>query len=138
MTLTLEERTDLVTYRLEKAIKTIEEVKGVGNLGYWSLAANRLYYAAYYASVALLIHNGIEATTHRGVIRMIGSTFVTKHVLTIEDSKLLGRLFTMRQSGDYEDMFDWEEDDVMPLIPRVENYIHRITELIKKEVAKDD
>lgn len=131
MTLKPNERATIVTYRLEKAVNTMKEVKDIGAIGYWSLSANRLYYAAYYASVALLINNGIDASTHKGVLRMIGETFVKKGILTIEDSKLLGRLFTMRQSGDYEDLFDWEETDVAPLIPRVEDYITRITKLIE-------
>lgn len=60
---------------------------------------------------------------------MIGSTFVKTGILSENDSKLLGRLFTMRQSGDYEDLFDWEEKDVSPLIPQVEDYINRISDL---------
>lgn len=64
MTLKSKERSDIVEYRLERAIKTIKEVIDVGSLGYWTLAANRLYYAAYYASAALLISAGIDATTH--------------------------------------------------------------------------
>lgn len=130
MTLKSGERDDIVTYRLEKAINTVKEAKDIGAIGYWSLSANRLYYAAYYASAALLISNGIDATTHKGVIRMIGKNFVNKNILKIEDSQLLGRLFTMRQTGDYEDLFDWEEGDVVPLIPKVEDYIQRIIRLI--------
>lgn len=132
MTLTPDERTAIVEYRLERAKNTIKEVNDVGSLGYWNLSANRLYYAAYYASVALLIRNGIDATTHKGVIRMISESFVRKGLLSAEDSKLLGRLFTMRQSGDYDDLFDWEENDVKPLIPKVEDFIRRITDLIEK------
>ncbi len=130
MTLQSEEREAIVAYRLEKAIATVKEVKDVGALGYWNLAANRLYYAAYYASVALLISQGIETTTHKGAIRMIGQSFVKAGILTGNDARLLGRLFSMRQTGDYEDLFDWEEDDVAPLIPKVEEYISRIKELI--------
>ena len=130
MTLKSGDRADIVAYRLEKAWNTLKEVKDIGAIGYWSLAANRLYYAAYYASIALLIHCGIEASTHKGVLRMIGKTFIKNNTLTIEDSQLLSRLFTMRQSGDYEDLFDWNEEDVVPLIPRVEEYIHRINKLI--------
>lgn len=133
MTLQSEDRNAIVAYRIEKAINTIKEVKDVGALGYWTLAANRLYYAAYYASAALLINVGINATTHKGVIRKIGEEFVVKGLLSYDDSKLLGRLFTMRQTGDYEDMFDWEESDVGPLIPKVESYIDRITKLISTE-----
>ena len=42
MTLQSEERNSIVAYRLEKANSTIQQVKDVGHLGYWSLAANRL------------------------------------------------------------------------------------------------
>lgn len=138
MALKSQERADLVVYRLEKSLKAIEEAKGVGSLGFWTLSANRLYYAAYYASIALLINEGIEASTHRGVIRMISASFVRNGVLTIDDSKLLGRLFAMRQSGDYEDLFDWEKEDVIPLIPEVENYVKRIRRIIylKEEQSK--
>ncbi|MDE5869978.1 MAG: HEPN domain-containing protein [Muribaculaceae bacterium] len=132
MTLDLKSRSDIVAYRLERAKSTIREVKDVGNIGYWNLAANRLYYAAYYASAALLIHNEIEATSHRGVIRMISASFVRNGIISAEYSKLLGRLFTMRQSGDYEDLFDWDEADVIPLISRVEEYISYIDNLINK------
>ncbi len=130
MTLQPDERDAIIEYRLEKAEATMSEVKDVAALHYWSLAANRLYYAAYYASVALLISKGIEASTHKGVIRMIGQTFVREGVLSNDDSRLLGRLYTMRQTGDYEDLFDWEAEDVLPLIPKVENYILRIKELV--------
>lgn len=131
MTLQSEERDVIVSYRLEKAKETLKEVTDVSKLGYWSLAANRLYYAAYYASVALLISKGIETTTHKGAIRMIGFSFIENGLLSKEDSRLLGRLFSMRQTGDYEDLFDWEEEDVAPLIPKVEDYIERISKIVK-------
>ena len=130
MTLKSDDRQNIISYRLEKARQTLNEVKAVSALGYWTLAANRLYYAAYYASMSLLINSGIEASTHNGVVRMIGSEFVRSGKLTVEDSKLLSRLFTMRQSGDYEDLFDWSEKDIIPLIPQVEEYIQRVTQLI--------
>lgn len=62
---------------------------------------------------------------------MIGLSFVKEGLLTSDDARLVGRLFSMRQTGDYEDLFDWEEEDVSPLIPKVEDFINRITELIK-------
>lgn len=52
---------------------------------------------------------------------MISKSFVQNNILTVEDSRLLGRLFAMRQSGDYDDLFDWDEKDVTPLIPKVED-----------------
>lgn len=31
---------------------------------------------------------------------------------------------------DYEDLFDWEEADVMPLTPQIEDHIQRVMKLI--------
>ena len=131
MTLKSQERNAIVTYRLEKAFTTLNEVKAIVKLGFWTLAANRLYYSAYYASAALLINNGIEASSHKGTIRMIGYTFVKEGKLNPEDSSMLGRLFSMRQTGDYDDLFDWTEKDVLPLIPLVEDYLSRVSALIQ-------
>lgn len=130
MTLKSEERHDIVSYRLERARQTLKEAVDIGGLGYWNLAANRLYYAAYYASAALLIHNGIEASSHKGIVRMIGLTFVRQGILQPEDSQLIGKLFTMRQTGDYEDLFDWKESDVSPMYHPVKDYIDRIEHII--------
>lgn len=133
MTLSPKERTAIIAYRIEKARSTLNEAIAVNKLGYWSLVANRLYYAAYYASVALLIKNGIETNSHKGVIRMIGLSFVKENILKPDDAKLLGKLFTMRQTGDYDDLFDWKEEHVAPLIPKVEDYILRIEKLISND-----
>lgn len=46
MSLSDEERYALVTYRVEKARTTMEQVKTVVPFGYWDMIANRLYYAA--------------------------------------------------------------------------------------------
>lgn len=58
MPLTDEERRAIVVYRLEKAEGALVEARDCASLGHWTLAANRLYYAAYYASSALLISAG--------------------------------------------------------------------------------
>ena len=47
--LTDADRTEIVKYRLEKAYRTYNEAVGSIKNGYVETAANRLYYAAYYA-----------------------------------------------------------------------------------------
>ena len=49
----------LVSYRLSRAKETLEEVPHLRDMGYFNTAVNRLYYACYYAMVALLIKNHI-------------------------------------------------------------------------------
>ena len=128
--LTDEEREALVKYRIEKAYATLVEAHDCADDNHWTLAANRLYYAAYYASKALLIQNGIVAKSHEGVIGMIGQKFVVPGIISKDDAKLLARLQNMRKTGDYDDFIEWHQDDVEPLFPLVEEYINKIKCLV--------
>ncbi|MBQ5512277.1 MAG: HEPN domain-containing protein, partial [Bacteroidales bacterium] len=59
--MTDDNRRDIVNYRIEKANKTLDDAQKNLNYGMYNVAANRLYYAFYYAASALLISNKIEA-----------------------------------------------------------------------------
>lgn len=131
MTLQTSERKALVDYRKEKALQSLVEAKDVAALGHWSLAVQRLYYSTYYAQCALLLSTGDTASTHSGVKAVIGLNFVKTGQLNKEDASLLGRLFSMRQTGDYTDSFDWEESDVKPLIEKTDKLVNKILNLIK-------
>ena len=132
MPLTDEERKAIIVYRLEKADSAFIEAKDSATLGHWTLAANRLYYAAYYASSALLVSDGHSAKTHEGTIGMIGQNYVRTGVLTNEDGSLLARLQNMRHTGDYDDFLDWTQEDVEPYIPKVEAFVEKLKKLIYK------
>ena len=96
--------------------------------------ANRLYYAVYYASSALLISAGHAAKPHEGTIGMIGQHYVRTGILILsnEDGVLLARLQNMRHTGDYDDFLDLTQDDVEPYIPQSEAYIEKIKAIISK------
>lgn len=130
MPLTDEERKAIVGYRLEKSCDALVEAKDCASMGHWNLAANRLYYAAYYASSALLISAGYAAKTHDGTIGMIGQHYVRTGILANEDGSLLARLQNMRHTGDYDDFLDWTQEDVEPYIPKTEAFIKKIKDII--------
>ena len=100
-------------------------------MGHWTLAANRLYYAAYYASSAMLVNAGYSAKSHEGTIGMIGQHYVKTGILANEDGTLLARLQNMRHTGDYDDFMDWTQADVEPYISKVEEYVKKIKSIIK-------
>ena len=75
MTLAKEEKEVIVQYRLERAVETLAEAKDLINLSRWYGAANRLYYACYYAVSGLLIKNGYAARTHISIFLITKSTF---------------------------------------------------------------
>lgn len=131
MTLTYDERGALVDYRKERALSTIQEAKDNVELKHWNLVANRLYYATYYAQTALLLSKGLTALSHAGVKSMISLHFVKTNLLSQQDKSLLQNLFSMRQTGDYDDIYDWTEEDIKPLIESTENIVKKILNLIE-------
>ena len=97
---------------------------------FWHTAANRLYYACYYAVTALLIKNGYTARTHSGVFSLLGKHFVLENIISKEQNNLYGALLELRQDGDYDDWRTIHEEDVKPLIEPAENFIKEIENLI--------
>lgn len=71
-----ESKRALVNYRINRAKETIEEVKSIVESGYYNTAVNRMYYACYYAVIALLVKHNLETQTHAGVKQMLGLHFV--------------------------------------------------------------
>lgn len=130
MTLSPEERNAIVEYRVERAYSTLEELDYIVKGQFWNLAANRLYYALFYICEAILLNNSISASTHAGVQRMINLNFVKTGKLNKEEASLLMEVFRMRQSGDYDDLFDWSEDQILPLIPKVKSLVKKIKGMI--------
>ena len=64
----------------------------------------------------LLIANGDTAQTHSGVRHIFGLKFIKTGVLSPEIGRLYHRLFSMRQTGDYDDTYDVAAEDVLPNI----------------------
>lgn len=130
MTLSVAEKRAIIEYRIQKAWATLREAHDNASLGNWTLAASRLYYASYYMASALLVDKGIIARTHSGVIHIIGAEFAQKGLLSKEEGRLMSRLFNMRQSSDYDDLFDWTEEEVVPFFDKTELFMKRMEGLI--------
>jgi len=80
-----------------------------------------------------LIKNNYEAQTHSGIIHLLGQHFIKEGIVSKESGKLYSRLFEIRQTGDYDDLFNLTEEDVKPLITKAKNYIDEISELISNQ-----
>jgi uncharacterized protein (UPF0332 family) len=128
-----EERQELVKYRITKARETFNEVGLLVENKLWNTAVNRLYYACYYAVIALLIDKDIKAQTHSGVRQMFGSHFVKSGLIDKESGKFYTDIFDMRQTGDYDDYNDFTKEDVMDMIGPANELISKIEGLLFKK-----
>lgn len=137
MSLNQEERIAIVTYRLEKAERALVQAKANISLQAWEVIANRLYYAAYYAVSALLIANGYPAVKgHDTIVRMFGLYFVKTGVFSSVQGKLYNKLYTLRLTGDYNDHYNLDEEDVMPLVSPAEELIAKVSSIAKQSLEK--
>lgn len=119
---------DLILYRLERAREALEDAKLLAEKQRWNSAINRLYYAAYYAIIALLLNENVESTTHNGAKTKFSELFIKTGVFPTEIGRMYSQLFTWRQKGDYADLFDFSEEKVTPYF----NPVERLIELIEK------
>jgi uncharacterized protein (UPF0332 family) len=132
MSLTEEERKAITSYRITKSKETLAEAKGIATLNFWNAVVNRLYYSCYYITGALLIANNFTAQTHSGVIHLLGLHFIKTNRISKAAGKLYSKLYELRQSGDYDDLFYLDEEDVKPLIDQAEKYIDELEKMIDR------
>ena len=127
-----ESRKALVEYRLERAYATMEEAAVMTEKEFFNAAVNRLYYACYYATEALLLKHKIEAKSHAGVKAMLGLYFVSKGLVPVSIGKILSTLYEKRQSGDYDDFIYCDKEMTDDLTIQAQSYIDYIGKLVKE------
>ena len=128
--LTPQQRYDIVSYRVDCAEKTLEEIDNLLALKYYNNAVNRLYYACYYAVSALLIANGIITKSHDGVKQMFGLHFIRTGIFPPSYGRYYSNLFESRLTGDYEDLFNHDEASATSLYPKAKDLVAAIKEKV--------
>ena len=124
------DKRDLVNFRLAKAKETLREVHFHIENELWFTAINRLYYACFYAIIALLYDNDIETKTHSGARQMFGQHFIKTEVISKDLGEFYTDLFNKRHRGDYDDFVVFEKEDVIPLMALAERFINEIDRII--------
>ena len=131
MSLDNESRQAMILYRQEKADLALEDADFLTGAARYNLAANRLYYALYYAASALLLSKGISTKRHSGLITQVHLNFVKTGILTIEEGALFKVMFDLRHESDYEDFIDVESSDIEEYTPQVKELVEKLKRLAK-------
>lgn len=102
-------RQDYINYRFLRAEEAYEDALILAERGRWNTVVNRLYYASFYAIIALLLQNDVETKSHDGTRRQFGSIIVKEGIIEKRFGKLYSKLFDSRHKGDYGDLFDFDQ-----------------------------
>lgn len=125
----------LSRYRQERAHETLAEIPYLRDQGYYNTAVNRLYYACYYAAVALMTKYHISTNTHAGVKMMLGLHFVSKGLITKESGRAFTSLFDSRQRGDYDEFVYNTREEVDELYPKAQRFIEEVDALLNSKIG---
>lgn len=123
-------REDLIKYRLIRAWDTYDDAMILADKGKWNSTINRLYYSVYYAVMALLLNSGFKPVTHNGGKSNFTEYFIKTGEIPRDLGKIYSQLFTWRQKGDYDDLFDFDKDKVEPYFDHVKILIESIEKKI--------
>lgn len=123
---------DLIKYRLKRAKETLDDAHILAEKGKWNSTINRLYYSAYYAVMALLLSSDHNPTTHNGAKHNFSEHYIKTEIISKEFGKIYSQLFTWRQKGDYDDLFDFDEGKVIPYFEPVSKLIEVIENLLEE------
>ena len=117
----------LIKYRLEEAENSIKEAEVLLREG-MSLRSvmNRLYYAMFYAVLALLQEKELWTSKHYGAISLFDREFIKSGVFDKELSKTLHRAFELRQKGDYMEQSEVTRNDVEEMFPKTKDFVNKV------------
>jgi len=119
-----ENRKALVEYRLSQARDSIREADVLNQSGMSRRSVmNRLYYAMFYAVLALLQEKEMGTSKHSGAIALFDREYVKTGAFPKNMSKALHRAFELRQKGDYMEEAEVTADDIADIRPVTEQFV---------------
>lgn len=110
------DREQLFTYRIDQAKETLIEIEKMLAGGFSARTiVNRAYYALFYATLALFLRLDIDCQTskHAGVISIFDRELVRSGKMEPRFSRMLHRLFELRQKADYKELIEITMEDAI-------------------------
>lgn len=129
-----EELLALIRYRLRQAEESIEEAEVLLKEGMSTRAImNRLYYAMFYAVLALLQEKRLGTSKHIGAISLFDREFIKTRIFDKSMSKTLHRAFELRQRGDYMEQSEVTRKDIDEMLPEAMDFVKTVKEYLQKK-----
>ena len=122
---------ELVAYRLQRAREALSDAESDLQEERLNSAANRTYYAMFYATIALLATRDLSSSRHSGVIGLFYKHLVQSGEFPPELAQHLGRAFEMRTNTDYKDFAVPDSVKVREEFEQARSFVQKVEELVK-------
>jgi uncharacterized protein (UPF0332 family) len=130
MTLTPEDREQLIANYKDKAHKIEEEIPLLIAHHQLFTAVNRIYYGIYYLLSALALKHGFSTSKHTQLIRWFNKNFVKPRKIENQYTQYIQEAFEKRMKGDYEVLTSFSESDVTDLFDKMKKTLRALEKLL--------
>jgi uncharacterized protein (UPF0332 family) len=117
-------------YRMDRAEKTLAEARTLFETAQMFGAVNRIYYAMFYAVSALACAHGFTTASHSQLRGYFNREFVKTGLIPAQHGKAYGIAFDSRKKGDYDDLVEFEKEQVHEMLREATEFLRVIKHLI--------
>ena len=128
-----EKQQELSRCRVRQAEESLDEARFLlsGNKSARSVL-NRVYYAMFYAVLALLVYEPYSSSKHSGVLSYFNKRFIKEHIFPEELGRSINKAFELRQRGDYREYVTLHYEQIEPLIGQTEAFLLVVKDYLGK------
>ena len=126
------EMTELLRYRYERAVETLEVAKELFANGKYKDANNRSYYAVFYAVRAVYTIQGVDFKKHKTLLANFNKEFVATEIFPRDIGRKISALSLIREQSDYNDFYVASKAESQQQIESAEEIIALVKEYLEK------
>ena len=115
MSLEENERTELISYRLEEAKETIADVQLLIENDRLRAAVNRIYYGMFYSLLALGLAYQFETSKHQQLLGWFNKNFIHEGLIEQKFGKIINKASNRRTQGDYESYVEFDKEVILEI-----------------------
>lgn len=120
----------LIQYRLQRAKETIKEAEDDISKNFFHSAENRIYYAIFYAVMALALKYDFSTSKHKQLLGWFNKNFIKTGIIGKEFGDIYRDAMENRLEGDYEDFKIFSIEEVSADIANMKRFVDRVEKLI--------
>ncbi|MHB1661375.1 MAG: HEPN domain-containing protein [bacterium] len=129
MTLEEKDKKALIKYKIERSEEAIKSAKRGFEADDMFGSVNRIYYACYYSTEALLLTKGLSFSSHGQLIGAFNREFVHGGLIDKKYSEILGDAFKKRQTGDYGDFIKFDKEEIKSSLRDAEEFVQEVNKI---------
>jgi uncharacterized protein (UPF0332 family) len=126
----------LLAYRLKQAEETLSDAEKMLEGGFSPRSVvNRAYYSMFYGVLALFLYDDVHVKTskHAGIISTFDREFIHTGKIDSYYSKLLHKMFDIRQEGDYKELFVISKEEAYKHVNIAKEFVEKIKAFIREK-----